>query len=57
MFAISHRGLLALKGQGPGSNDCIEPGDSHVFESQQTSSEFLNSEKWWTDVIFLNDVF
>ena len=27
------------------------------FESQQKSFEFLNSEKWWTDVTFLDDVF
>jgi hypothetical protein len=27
------------------------------FESRQKSFEFLNSEKWWTSVTFLNDIF
>ena len=44
MFAISHRGSLALELQGPGSNDCIEIGDTHVFESQQKSFEFSTAK-------------
>ena len=57
MFAISTEVRWLSKGKVLARMIALRKTIFMFFESQQKSFEFHNSEKWWTDVKFLNDVF